>query len=349
MRSLVIIIFTIGLFFSSQAQDKHFTQFYASPLTLNPALTGAFDGKYRVGLNFRDQWRGALDEPFRTFSTSLEVKFPLKQFFKFAKKDNVAIGLLFFSDKVGGIDFNTTQIALSASYQKALDTENRHYIMLGFQGGLAQRNVNYEDFTFEDQFNGLDGYTFETTEVLPGNNYSFSDYSVGLNYSYTLSRKFSVFAGGAIHHIFEPEQSFYTIEDESTNINTLFSRISGQLSVTYQINNSISIIPRAMYAMQGPHTEITAGSNVRVSISEYSGSAIQAGVWYRTAAFDDNGFGTDALIALVGLEINGVVVGLSYDVNLSDLSTYKQGQNAFELSIAYFGEYDSETILCPKF
>ena len=29
----------------AQAQDKHFTQFYASPLTLNPALSRAREGR----------------------------------------------------------------------------------------------------------------------------------------------------------------------------------------------------------------------------------------------------------------------------------------------------------------
>lgn len=347
MRRLLSVLFVFGIAFSLQAQDKHFTQFYASPLTLNPALTGAFQGRYSVGLNYRDQWRGALDEPFRTFSTSLEVKFPLKDFFRFVRKDNAAVGLLFFSDKVGGVDFNTTQIAISAAYQKSLDDDDQHYLMLGFQGGIAQRNVGYSDFTFEDQFNGLDGYTFETLEVLPSNNYSFADYSVGLNYSYSINRKLNVFAGGSYHHIFEPEQSFYPEDDFADN--PLFAKISGQASVTYTVNDRLSLIPRALFLLQGPHTEFTAGSNVRYIIAEYNSTALQLGMWLRTAAFDESGLGVDALIVMAGLEMGGVVVGLSYDANLADLTTYQQGQGAFELSIKYFGEYDNETILCPKF
>jgi type IX secretion system PorP/SprF family membrane protein len=40
----------------SQAQDPQFSQFFASPLTLNPALTGKFNGTIRVAGNYRNQW-----------------------------------------------------------------------------------------------------------------------------------------------------------------------------------------------------------------------------------------------------------------------------------------------------
>ena len=68
----ISLLILFGLFTSVIfAQDKHFSQFYASPMAMNPALAGAFDGKFRVGAIYRDQWRGALDNPFVTFSRIL--------------------------------------------------------------------------------------------------------------------------------------------------------------------------------------------------------------------------------------------------------------------------------------
>ncbi|MES1226414.1 MAG: type IX secretion system membrane protein PorP/SprF, partial [Bacteroidota bacterium] len=49
--SLCLLLGTAAL-----AQDPNFSQFFASPLTLNPALTGKFDGVYRVAGNYRNQW-----------------------------------------------------------------------------------------------------------------------------------------------------------------------------------------------------------------------------------------------------------------------------------------------------
>ena len=50
------------------AQDIHFSQFFASPVLVNPANTGNFNGVARLGLNYRDQW-GSVSVPYQTFST----------------------------------------------------------------------------------------------------------------------------------------------------------------------------------------------------------------------------------------------------------------------------------------
>ena len=53
--SIFILFFLLGCSFV-QAQDPHFSQFFASPLTLNPAFTGKFNGTVRVAGNYRNQW-----------------------------------------------------------------------------------------------------------------------------------------------------------------------------------------------------------------------------------------------------------------------------------------------------
>ena len=52
----VLIVVSIGIFADVNAQDPHFSQFYASPLLLNPALTGAFPGNVRASGSYREQW-----------------------------------------------------------------------------------------------------------------------------------------------------------------------------------------------------------------------------------------------------------------------------------------------------
>ena len=92
MRKLNSTIFFLFLLLTGlQAQDKHFTQFYAAPLTLNPALTGAFNGKYRASVIYRDQWRNVLDDPYVTFASAIDVKFDLELDSRY--EDAVAIGL----------------------------------------------------------------------------------------------------------------------------------------------------------------------------------------------------------------------------------------------------------------
>jgi type IX secretion system PorP/SprF family membrane protein len=327
----------------ARAQDKHFTQFYASPLTLNPALTGGFEGRYRVGTIYRDQWRRVLDNPIRTFALAADLRFDAPG----AKihDDAIGLGLLFFTDRVSVVDFSTTQIAISGAYHKALDSDNSQFLTLGIQGGLTQRNVNYESLDFHDEFNLVNGYSGSTQEALPPNNFSFGDWNVGLNYSLRLNRG-GLFAGAALHHFGQPRVSFYENQGPGDR---LYMKISGQLAADVPIGrtNRVALQPRALFAVQGPHFEVNAGTNIRFALGEYGYTALHVGSWVRPVRNND-GVGIDAVVALLGLEYNNVLLGLSYDLNLRALQ-YNQRQGAFEISIAYLGNYENEDILCPKF
>ena len=58
MRKGLLIMITACLgSLSIKAQvDPHFSQYYVYPAWLNPALTGAFDGDYRIAGIYRSQW-----------------------------------------------------------------------------------------------------------------------------------------------------------------------------------------------------------------------------------------------------------------------------------------------------
>lgn len=327
----------------TQAQDQHFTQFYASPLTLNPALTGAFNGKYRAGAIYRDQWRNALDQPYVTFSSAIDVRFDVELDSRY--KDAFAIGLMFFNDKVNGFDFSTNQIALSGAFHKGINFEKTQFISAGFQGALAQRNVNYENLIFDDQFNEVDGFDFATAEDLPENNFTFADLSVGLNYIYSPSNRASFFAGVAMHHVLQPQVTFYEFNDGGDS--KLHAKYSAQLSASIPLSNLVSVSPRFLIASQGPHMQMNTGANFRLQVNDFGATSFHIGSWVRPVKNEDDSMTLDAVVMMVGFELNSVLVGLSYDLNLNSLSTKRQG--AFELSITYLGESDDDVIMCPKF
>ncbi len=336
---LCLVIMIVG----SNAQDQHFTQFYASPLTLNPALTGAFNGKYRASAIYRDQWRNVLDNPYTTFSAAIDVRFDVELDSRY--KDAFAVGLMFYNDQVSGIDFSTNQIALSGSFHKGLDFEKTQFLSVGFQGALAQRNINYEDLVFDDQFNDVDGFEFATGESLPENNFTFSDLSVGLNYTYSPTKRLSFFAGAAMHHIFRPQVTFYSIEEGGDS--KLYSKYSAQLSARIPVADLVSISPRFLIASQGPHLQVNTGSNVRFQFNDYGDTALHLGSWVRPVRNQDDSIDLDALVLMAGIELNAVIIGLSYDLNLQNISTARRG--AFEMSITYIGDFEDDGILCPKF
>src|SRR3982751_3598055 len=97
MRKLLctLLILTTGLL--SKAQDPNFSQFFVSPLTLNPALTGKFDGIYRIAGNYRNQWP-TFNNAFTTATISFDAGI-LKD--RLPDIDQFGIGLLGFTDKSG--------------------------------------------------------------------------------------------------------------------------------------------------------------------------------------------------------------------------------------------------------
>lgn len=348
--SFTALLACVVLLVPLTAQDQHFSQFYAAPLSLNPALTGTFDGRFRVSAIYRDQWSKVLDHPYRTFATSLDLRWPLGKRLSTAN-DAFAVGVQFFSDKAGTVDFSTTQIAISGAFHKVLDLAKTQFLSLGFQGGIAQRNINYENVTFEDQFDGVNGYVDPTAENLPENNFAFGDLSVGLNYTYSAPSRLALFAGFAVHHILEPSVSFYSRGDEVDNFpsDKLHRKYSAQLSLRLPLADKVHILPRAIYSNQGPHTKFDAGANFRFVVNDLNGIALHLGGYLRQTNNVTDGFGPSEFVTLLGLEYSNVLFGLSYDFNLDDLANTRQGQRTFELSVAYLGNYEDEIVLCPKF
>jgi type IX secretion system PorP/SprF family membrane protein len=325
------------------AQDAHFTQFYASPLALNPAMTGGFEGKYRVGTVYRDQWRGVLDEPLRTFALSSDFRFTPKR--QSVNKDAVGVGLMFYNDRVSTFNFNTTQIAFSTAYHKSLNTNNTQYLSAGIQAGLTQRNVNYNALDFHDEFDGQTGYVIPTGEDLPGNNISYADFNVGLNYTARLTPENALFIGAAMHHFHSPKVTFF---GSDTTGSKLYRKVSLSAAADIRITHNVSILPRLLVASQGQHLELNTGANVKTRMGEYGAYALHLGGWVRPVR-NVNGFGLDAAVVLAGIEYQNIMLGFSYDINVRSATVYRQGQGAFEFSVVYLGEYDNDEVICPKF
>jgi len=334
-----------------QAQDQHFSQFYAAPLTFNPALTGAFNGRYRLGIIYRDQWRRVLDYPNVSYAGSVDMRFGLSSRRK-RVLDAFGAGVVFYSDKFSGLGFSTNQISLSGAFHKSLSNKADQFLSLGFQVGIAQRNVNYENITFEDQFSG-DGFGDPTAEMLPENNFSYGDLSVGLNYTRAPEGQTAIFAGAAIHHIMEPQVSFYFDPDEDdpdlNGDNRLLRKYTAHLTLQIPLSESIQLLPRGLFYLQGPHMAFTGGANFRFVVNDVSGIALHVGAALRPVRDIDSSFQLESAIGMVGVEFQNFLFGFSYDANLDDLTATGNRRTAFEISIAYLGDYDTETVLCPKF
>lgn len=347
MKKTVIAFTLVFISVLAFGQDRNFTQFYASPLNFNPALTGAFEGRHRVIMNYRNQWQSILPDPFTTTGVSFDMNF--KPYKVQTQPDKFGVGLTFFSDKVGPSEFSTNQIGFSGAYHKALDSDGDHYLSGGFQFGVTQKTLAYDGLSFNDQFNGSTGYVLPTGEQLPENSLAFGDLSAGLQWSYSPKDRMLVYAGLAFHHITQPNMSFYEDDEDIVLDSRLHTKIAGHFGLQIPFGEKLSLQPRVMAYKQGTHLEINTGANVSLSLSDYNDTNLILGGWFRPVSDIEEEFALDAAVLLVGFQMSGLQVGVSYDVNTSNLSNATNGRGALEFSVMYIGNYENESVICPTF
>lgn len=163
--TLLILISVLAV----TAQDPQFSQFYAAPLYLNPALTGA-TGQARAGINYRNQWP-AIDANFITMSAFFDY---------FIEDKNSGVGIILNRDVEGLAGLRSTFTGLQYSYEIQLSKN------LGFRPGaqvaLYNRDINFNRLTFGDQFDPATGEIIspQTAEQFRTNfSKTFVDLSMG--------------------------------------------------------------------------------------------------------------------------------------------------------------------------
>nr|MBS0037334.1 PorP/SprF family type IX secretion system membrane protein [Saprospiraceae bacterium] len=334
----------------STAQDMLFSQAYASPSFFNPALAGAYDALYRISVQHRNQWNAVLDNPFKTYALSGDARLEIGR--DRNKRDAFSLGANFLSDRVGKLDFSKTSISLVGAFHKNLSQQNTQFLSVGFSLGMNQQNINYENIRFHDQFDGTNSYNLPTDEPLPQNNFSYADVSIGLNYSYRSSSGLRLNVGGSILHLLAPNVSFYQNSQEPQYFgeteNKIHRNFIGHLSAETAISPEIWLSPRVITSFQGPHTQIYAGTGSKLLLNESYNSFLHFGIFTRVNnRLDDYKFRD--LSFLVAFEIEGISLGLSYDLSMDDIKHYSQRQGIFEISLSIMGDYYNEHDLCPRF
>jgi type IX secretion system PorP/SprF family membrane protein len=351
VRIYLLLLISSFSFFKSDAQDAHFTQFYAVPMLLNPAMSGTYNGTFRISTVYRDQWFSATDNSFKTFNASGDAKFKLGSGVN-SSNDVVSVGINFFSDRVAKFDFNTNEILLTTAFHKSLNKKRNQSIGVGIQGGIFQRALNYEDLFFGDQFNAIDGFDLATLENLPTNNRGYFDLSTGVYYTVSPTKDFNYHLGLGVFHLTQPNLSFFneaaTIDTKINKADTLYRKYSAHAGASFQRTARTAIQPRLNILIHGQHLEANLGTQFRYKIDPKSGQYFTFGVYARGVKNYDK-FGLESVIGMVGYERNNFLIGLSYDEALTQLIRDRRSLSSLEISIIYIGEYHNDDNFCPQF
>ncbi len=297
------------------AQDPIFSQFYAAPLQLNPALAGNTNAPHFT-LNYRNQWPSL--NAYVTYAASYD---------QFITSANSGIGLLLVSDDAGAGLLKTNKV--SGIYSYRVQVQKNSFLKIGIEASAVQTRLNWDQLVFFDQLDREFGATspggtpYPTEEVRPDDlTKTYFDVSAGLLF-YS-----PIFYGGlSIKHLNRPNEALLGINDNLNGGLPMRFTLHGGAEITLAEGNKgrpgTFISPNAMFIQQGDFGQINVGAYLNVAY-------VFGGVWYRHA------FGnSDAAIFQLGFNQGMYKIGYSYDMTVSGLAQESGGTGgSHEISIS---------------
>jgi type IX secretion system PorP/SprF family membrane protein len=346
MKKFYSLLLLTAVTFAAQAQDTHYTQFYNSPLTLNPALTGLTGGTYRVGLIYRNQWftgvnNGFFKSPYQTPSVSFDM--PIKVF----KNDNVGVGAYILNDQAGAGSLSTFQFVASASYIQSLGKNHNHQLSAGFQVGYTQTRIKAGGLEFGNQFNNneFNGSIASGVNLAP--NVGYVNLNLGLLYYGKFTDKISLYLGGAFSNITTPKYNLTT--DQAKKDLPFRWNVAGGMD--FKLGKKFHLLPSGLFMRQATADQLNTGLALGVDVKQ--DASVTFGFYNRVNDLTNKNKQADALIAYFGFDVKGFKVGTSYDFTMSKFKAAGPGTGGLEISLIYVGRpknTDLRNIMfCPRF
>ena len=315
-------MFTFFVLTSLPAQDIHFSQFYNTPLSLNPGKTGVFNGNQRIKTGYRNQWSNVV--PWETFSASYDRKIipklyeDLPSFFSW--------GILLNYDRSSEIsNLTLSNINLTGSYTVIIDTD--HLFTFGTLLGYATRGFDNNTLTWDSQWNEIT-YSFDrgsnSGESFDSDKVSYLETAVGINYRWQRDSRTKLDLGLGVYHFVEPGVGFYDDDD---------IKLSRRFSLTaeghFKTCDKIDVQGFAMLQYQGLNNEAVLGGLGKFYLDTRPGRHVEVhlGIGHRFNV---------AWFPILAVQINNIYVSISYDTDATNINERKGVRpNTLELHFGY--------------
>jgi type IX secretion system PorP/SprF family membrane protein len=307
------------LYPDAAAQDPAFSQFYANPLYMNPAMAGV-EGPAKVYLGYRNQWPGATN-PYVTYQASYE---------QYLEPAQGGVGVHIINDRQGGGVFNT--FSLDAVYAYHLQVSSELMITGGFQASMGQRNMDPSDLVLPSELVGAG------SSILTAYSKLYPDFAVGFGGFYK-----NIYGGVAAHHLLEPYTS--PSEDPNTRLSRRYTVHLGAIIPVYEKRlgrEVLELSPNMVFIQQDIYQQLNWGLELL-----FRGMII--GAWFR----QDLLFSYGTAVFSAGYGNSQFRIRYSYDAKLSPPDMHIPAMGAHELSmVVIFENLNRSTkhraIKCPK-
>lgn len=310
--------------------DPHYSVYYVYPAWLNPALTGVFDGTYRVSGIYRSQW-GNISSPYSTPGVAAD--------FQTSRNANFGVSILNQTAGDGGYSYTTAYGNAAFTGLRFGQMESKR-IVLAMQFGLIQRGFNRDKLIDGGRWNPVTGnLSLQTDDPLILSLRQSTSFDMGAGaffYDAMPGQKMNAFGGFSISHLTKPKDDF-----SLNGKGVIPMRYTVHGGIRYKVNDNVSITPNLLFMSQGTAKEIMAGAYGQFKVNE--NTDFMGGLNYRAK---------DAIAPFVGFVHKSFQLGASYDINTSDLGNIAPGTSSFEISLSYIGRKATKTpeaeFVCPR-
>ncbi len=325
---------------SAGAQDIHYAHLAAVPTQTNPAYTGLMEGRARVGIDYRGQWNN-FTKGFRTSSFSADMKAWQ------SREDIIGIGVHLNNDVAGDLNFTSQQLSINSSFMKGLDG-GKTFLSFGIQNVFNSQRIDWSEAR---------AFSYEPLESLEsGGRGNFWDIGFGLAFFNKPNRRLSWFAGAAGAHLNNPDVTFLGDSDNSLG-DRLYRKWTLHAGAEVHFGRFNSLRPSVIYLTQGPNRQLKVGTYWRYKtdngLSSDSQVAVHFGAFLRSY-LTVNEAGVDAFIFAARFDYHQTVITISFDTNVSSLTTASNGFGGPEFSLVQSFDWGSlnrksRPVKCPTF
>ena len=332
-NKFTVILLCLSAFAKFVAQDQHFSQFYATPLFLNPAFTG-LTYEHRFSANYRNQWPG-IKKTYVTYMASYDYNI---------SNLNSGIGVFFLQDVAGTSNLITTQRCFNYAYRIKINKFSE--VRAGTSLAMFTKRIDNSNLIFNDQLVTGSSVSYEA-----GNSQKVNFFDIGAG---ALFNTTNYWLGVSAKHLNEPNTSLVDGNIEGLPVYMsvhggyryiISARGAGKTKLEEFISASLH------YRHQAKYDQLDIGAY-------YYKSIMNVGVWYRGLPFKKYKPGyanRESIAILVGVEIpdKNFRVGYSYDITVSRLG-FNNTIGAHELSMVFeIAQKRKKTkrvlVSCPKF
>jgi type IX secretion system PorP/SprF family membrane protein len=313
MKRIATILFVLYVSVSF-AQDPEFSQYYAAPLTLNPAFTGTASD-HRFIANHRNQWPN-ITNGFVT--SALSYDYNLEHL-------NSGLGLMVITDKAGTANLKSTVFNFQYAYKVSL--KDKWVLSSGLNFGIGNRSVDFNKLVFGDQLQfDADGSTPSSDPVFSNQQSStYFDFGGGM---LAYNRKF--WFGFSAWHLNRPNRSLINEEAQIPVKTSLHGGIRIPLyHGVFKKDRIAAIMPSFVYKHQGNFDQLDIGTY-------FLYEPVIFGLWYRGIPIKQNSLDNvsqDAVVVILGFQLTKVELTYSYDLTVSELGPISGG--AHELALKF--------------